>query len=717
MKKGISLLLLFFICFYSYSKTISYYNNSNNITIGKYLEIFSDPSDKLTINDVLKVNYFSASENIVPNLGISSTSFWIKFSIKNESDLDNLLLEYRQSFIDEIILYEIETKSQKVLRIHKSGDKYLFKSREYDYQNIIFDIPITKGEEKEIYINIKSGEQILLPLVLGSPKTIMEANHDFHIIFGIYCGIIIVMFFYNLFIFFTVGDNLYLRYVIYILAIGLTQASLLGYPFQYLWPDFPWLANQSVYLFSCMVSISALEFVKSFLQTKANAPILHKLSYLFTFVYIITGLLALIGYFNISYFFVLVNAALVSFFMLTIGITILRKGFKPAKFFLIAWSSMLIGIIIYVFKDFNILPNNSFTNYTMPAGSALEVILLSLALADRINILKREKEESQTQTLSALLENERIIKEQNILLEAKVDERTSALKKTNNELSTTLTELKQTQSQLVNAEKMASLGQLTAGIAHEINNPINFVVSNVKPLRRDIEDIQKLVQKYEDVNLTSDINEKIKEVNAFRKEIDYDYVKEEIANLLTGIEEGALRTADIVKGLRVFSRLDENDLKKINITDGIESTLTLLNSEISNTMTLVKNYSDIPKIECYPGKMNQVFMNILNNAIFAIKENKERKEKGVLVITTSSDVVFVKISIKDNGLGMSEAVKAKVFEPFFTTKDVGKGTGLGMSITFSIIQDHRGTIEVNTEYGKGTEFIITLPINQLPDKQ
>jgi signal transduction histidine kinase len=297
-------------------------------------------------------------------------------------------------------------------------------------------------------------------------------------------------------------------------------------------------------------------------------------------------------------------------------------------------------------------------------------------------------------------------------LEGKVEERTSALKKSNSELMTTLTELKQTQSQLVNAEKMASLGQLTAGIAHEINNPINFVVSNVKPLQRDIEDIHELVNKYHDLKNGEQLQEKIEEINKFRKEIDYDYIKEEISGLLKGIEEGASRTADIVKGLRVFSRLDENDLKKTNIVDGIESTLTLLNPELSGSIDVVKNYNKIPDIECFPGKMNQVFMNILNNAIFAIKANKDRKEKGKLVISTSADDKYVTISIKDNGTGMTEEVKTKVFEPFFTTKDVGKGTGLGMSITFSIIEDHHGLIELNSEYGQGTEFVIKLPVKQ-----
>jgi len=711
MKKQILLALVLLSTFCSYSKPIKYYQNSNNIDIGAYSEIFTDPVDSLTINEVIKINKFIPSNDPVPNLGISSNAFWIKFSIQNESDFKKLLLEYKQPFIDEISVYEVDPKINKIIQIHKSGDKYHFDHREYDYQNYIFCIQMQKGEIRDLYVHLKSGEQIVLPIVLGNTKSILQSNHGRDIVFGIYCGIILVMFFYNLFIYFTLRDPIYLKYVIYILAIGMTQASLLGYPFEYLWPNLPWFANQSVYLFSCMVSISALEFLKTFLQVKIHAPVLYKISFIFTSSYILTAILSLTGYFNVSYFLVLANAALIAIYMLIVAIVIFQKGYKPALFFLVAWSSMLVGIIIYVLKDFNILPPNNFTNYTMPVGSAIEVILLSFALADRINILKKEKEESQSQAFNALLQNELIIRNQNIVLEKNVEERTKELKNTNNELSTTLSELKQTQSQLVNAEKMASLGQLTAGIAHEINNPINFVVSNVKPLKRDIEDIYELVHKYETINKNDNFDEQIAEINTYKSEIDYTYIKEEIGYLLKGIEDGAIRTADIVRGLRVFSRLDENDLKRTNIIEGINSTLTLLNPEISGSMELIKNFSYFPEVECFPEKLNQVFMNILNNAIFAIKENKDRKEKGQLVITTSNNQSHVFISIKDNGIGMTNEVKEKIFEPFFTTKAVGKGTGLGMSITFSIISDHRGTIQLHTEYGKGSEFIIALPIN------
>ena len=232
----------------------------------------------------------------------------------------------------------------------------------------------------------------------------------------------------------------------------------------------------------------------------------------------------------------------------------MRKGSRSAIFLLISWSFFLIGVAVFAMKNFGVLPSNNFTEYTMPLGAAIETVLLSFALADKINIYKKEKEESQRKTVEALQENEKIIREQNIVLEQKVEERTT-------ELNQTLVNLKETQSQLVDAEKMSSLGQLTAGIAHEINNPINFVSSNVAPLRQDIEDLNTIINKYQELETTDDISEKLKEIEVLKKELDFDYLKTELATIIDGIEDGAKRTTEIVSGLRNFARLDEGELK------------------------------------------------------------------------------------------------------------------------------------------------------------
>ncbi len=263
--------------------------------------------------------------------------------------------------------------------------------------------------------------------------------------------------------------------------------------------------------------------------------------------------------------------------------------------------------------------------------------------------------------------------------------------------------MKKTQIQLVHSEKMASLGQLTAGIAHEINNPVNFVSSNVSPLRRDLADILAIIKKYEDTVAAQQLHEKFNAVEQLKTKLDFSYLRGEIENLLNGIQEGAHRTSEIVRGLRNFTRLEEDVRKPADINKGLESTLLMLKHQLKNRVEVIKAFGEIPEVMCYPGKLNQAFLNILANASQAIDG------PGKIFIKTSYDGEIVTISIKDTGKGMTEEVKKHLFEPFFTTKPVGEGTGLGLPITYGIIEEHDGNIEVYSEPGQGSEFVVTLP--------
>ncbi|MFA6260596.1 MAG: GAF domain-containing protein [Bacteroidia bacterium] len=265
-------------------------------------------------------------------------------------------------------------------------------------------------------------------------------------------------------------------------------------------------------------------------------------------------------------------------------------------------------------------------------------------------------------------------------------------------------DLKTAQMKLVESEKMASLGVLTAGVAHEINNPVNFISAGIETLINSYAEIKTLLELY----LQTD-PEKINpvlwdEIKKRCDELEPEESLPEVEQLLASIKTGATRTAEIVKGLRNFTRLDENDLKKANVHEGIDNTLVILNNRIKNRISIVKTYADIPEIHCYPGQLNQVFMNLLHNASDAIEG------EGTIHIVTTNENGNIKISIRDSGKGMTEEIRSRIFEPFYTTKAVGKGTGLGLSIAYGIIEKHKGMIEVNSAVGKGTEFIITLPV-------
>lgn len=298
----------------------------------------------------------------------------------------------------------------------------------------------------------------------------------------------------------------------------------------------------------------------------------------------------------------------------------------------------------------------------------------------------------------------------NAMLYARLEEtvvaRTEELVRQKDALEQTLDQLKTTQAQLVESEKMASLGQLTAGIAHEMNNPVNFITANIHTLRMDFEDLLSLLEQYSLLEKAEDKAVVLQRIQAYKQEIESEYLFEEIRQLLDGIDEGATRTSEIVAGLRNFSRLDEADYKLVDLHVGIDATLALVNEKIGTHIQVHKQYGDIPEIECLPGKINQVIMNLLNNAIQAIEG------PGEIYIATQLKGQEVLLSVRDTGNGMSAEVEKRVFEPFFTTKAPGEGTGLGLSISYGIITNHQGTIEVRSERGQGAEFLVRLPFRQ-----
>ncbi|MGD1866029.1 MAG: sensor histidine kinase [Phormidesmis sp.] len=280
-------------------------------------------------------------------------------------------------------------------------------------------------------------------------------------------------------------------------------------------------------------------------------------------------------------------------------------------------------------------------------------------------------------------------------------------------------QLEQAKVQLVQGEKMSALGQMVAGVAHEINNPVNFIYGNLHPARNYVQDLTELIELYQ-----QHYPEPVAAIGACIEKIDLDFLQQDLDKLFDSLEVGARRIRELVLSLRNFSRLDEAEKKEVNIHEGIDSTLLILGSRLKGTsdrpeIQVVREYGQLPEIACYPSQLNQVVMNLLANAIDAIDERAERQDfqsmetvPGTIRITTGRvDDQWVRVAIADNGLGMSETIQSKLFDPFFTTKPVGKGTGLGLSISYQIIVDkHGGRLMCDTTPGEGTTFIIELPL-------
>ena len=313
-------------------------------------------------------------------------------------------------------------------------------------------------------------------------------------------------------------------------------------------------------------------------------------------------------------------------------------------------------------------------------------------LAMSFNFMAESLEE-RSQQLTSLNKN----------LEEKVQARTRALELANREMAEAYHELKETQFQLVQSEKLASLGQLVAGIAHEIKNPLNFIYGNTGFLRDYIRKLEDLVALYEDA-LSLEDDEKKKKVEEFKEQIGYEFIINDLGTLVDNFEEGAERIHSIVGDLRTFSRTETGEFKRIDLHEAINLALNLLHNEFKGRVEVIKEYGDIPQVECQAGKINQVLVNLLINAAQAISG------EGKVTITTRKAGKYVEIIVEDNGKGMTPDQLEHIFEPFFTTKPVGAGTGLGLSISYAIIQDHKGTITVSSKPGEGASFCVSLPI-------
>jgi two-component system NtrC family sensor kinase len=419
---------------------------------------------------------FRLSQSQIINFGLTDSSRVIMIT---ENVSSQILVSVDNPTIDSVSFFSVYHKIVNPLKMEDLGYSKVLEN------NLGFDT---------ILVRVKSSTQLVIPLSFNFRKNIVSNNNEIENFFFFFIGIMISVLLYNFFIFLSTRDFIYLRYVIFIFFIGLTQLILYGQitrglngmlGFGYYW----------VQVVGALSGIVTIVFSRSFLRLKENANWIYRITDVSLLSYIIILVFIVFDNALIAYQMININASL-SILLLVGAFISLRKGFRSAIYFIVAFSTFLIGVTIFALKDFGLIEYNLFSKYALPIGVIIEAILLSLALADRINILKREKEASQMQAISMMEENQRLIHEQKSILKQEVNLRTAELQASKNNLEKTIHDLQLTQKQLVESEKLASLGQMTAGIAHEINNPVNFVRSNVQPLKRDVDELLEIINEF-----------------------------------------------------------------------------------------------------------------------------------------------------------------------------------------------------------------------------
>ena len=656
--------------------------------IGKYTSYYED-SNYNSIEKIVQPNiqnHFKLYDQETPNLGSTADAVWFRFVVSKEVDKD-FYLQIGSPFIDSIALYAVN--GTQVQEVQLSGDNYIFSQRAVKVNTFLFPLSIPMGAKQTYFLCTKTMQPFFFPLRVGTLISFMEDTHKLDLIQGIYLGFMLLIILYNLFLYFSTKEKLYVYYVAYVVSITWFMSTVFQYVFEYLWPNTP-IINQYAVASPALTMLTATLFTREFLHTSKLAPRLHWFSNIFIGWGAFVFALVFTPFKIPALMMAQAGIMLMAIYFLITGITVYRKGYHPAKFYLAAWSFLIIGCIAAILETINVLPVMYYIN-SMQIGSSIEVTLLSLALADRINIYKKQREEAQAKALSVIQEKSLLIQEQNIHLEQKVTERTRALKKS-------LDDLKDTQAQLIQSEKMASLGELTAGIAHEIQNPLNFV-NNFSELNREL-----LIELKEEIDLGN-----IAEV----KVIANDLIENE-----GRINYHGKRADAIVKGMLQHSHSSSGVKEPTNINKLADEYLRLAYHGLrakdkSFDATMKTEYDEsIDNINIIPQNIGRVILNLITNAFYAVTEKKKQNDIGyepTVSVSTKRENDKIQVSVKDNGNGIPQRIVDKIYQPFFTTKPTGQGTGLGLSLAYDIIKAHGGEIKVETKEGEGTEFIILLP--------
>jgi signal transduction histidine kinase len=654
--------------------------------LGPYLDLLEDKSGEWTIYDVCypdKSSSFQTSSQDVPNYGFTDSVFWVRFTLNNPSDKDlDRLLELDYPTMNLIELYEPNSRNSFDRRV--TGDIFTIKTRELNYRSFVFNLKIPANTSTTYYIKFHSNA-INLPLILWHPKAFTEHVILWQLALGVYCGILIVIILYNFFLYVSIRESVYLYYILYVFGFLMTQLSLNGIATQLFWTESIWWANHSLLIFAFGCLFFAQQFARSFLITAQVIPRFDKILSVLMGVSAFGFVLSLISY-NLAIQFLSISSFFIILIWIIASVICLKKGVHTARYFLIAWAVFIAGNILHLFKTFGVFPTNFFTLWMDDIGSAMEVILLSLGLASRINRMKqKEKEISialQVQNLE-LEEKNLALKDYEKTLEQRIEERTNQINLKNLQLRKALDGL-QISSQRYKLAKEeaetanASKSEFLANMSHELRTPMQGILgfSKLGIDKIGILDEGRIKGFFDEINASG----------------------HRLMHLLN----------DLLDLSRLESRKEEYDYKPIRMTTLVITTLNELEALLSEKSLKVAfqepKFPDIALLD--KDKILQVLRNLISNAI------KFTPESGDVKIEIIQLDDYLQTSVIDNGIGIPENELESIFDKFIQSsrsKTAAGGTGLGLAICHNIITAHGGKIWAENPPQGGAIFRFILP--------
>ncbi|NQY30736.1 MAG: hypothetical protein HRT69_14860 [Flavobacteriaceae bacterium] len=553
-------LLLYIICFSCFTlkaqdNDIVYLNDSKILRVGPKLEIYEDTTNTLSIDQVIQLKKFKNHHKTIPAFGLSKSTYWAKFEFVNNSDYEDFILEFNKVDVLKLDLYFKNKNSTSFTHQPMKLNRKKFSGRMF-----LFNLNIPKNNSLSIYIKFKSNWSVTFPVKISAKEQMLHKLFDEELINGLYIGIFLIMIFYNLFIYFSIKDKSYLLYVAYIFLFLLFQLNENGFFYKYFLYKSPYLYGVAVKTLPIITGIAAIYFIRDFVNAKKYIPKIDRFHIIIIILYIGCLFLAFDEKYN-HFAFVYLNiiSLTAALYALLVGIAVILKGFKPAWFFLIAWSILIVSIFQFTLSSLGILPYFPITDHSLKIGSVFEIVLLSLGLANRINVLKLEKEASQAQALQLINEKKSLIENQNTQLESMVAERTHKLEIRNQIISKK------------NEEKSIMMRE----IHHRVKNNLQMINSMVRIQSRytnkgntkdSLKEVERRIQTMALLHEKMYQSENLVEIN----------VKEYIQSILTDL-------------LSIYS-IDKKITYEINISElqyGTETILflgLLINELITNTL-------------------------------------------------------------------------------------------------------------------------------------